>query len=198
MRLTPNEIADKQFTRSRGGYDASEVDEFLRVAASSSEQTLLEMTALQERMEILEREVERFQALESTLKEALVLAQITANDTRALAQREAEAILRDAQINADSLTRDAVHRTETLRQERLRFGWEFRALLQSQIDHLDIELQRSATSGDSSSYRLPEEPHSAPPLDASLEQPTAQSPAEVPPQDSRPFTAATVELDATS
>lgn len=145
MRLTPNDIVNKQFTRSRTGVSAGEVEDFLREVARDYEQTIADSARLQQRMEEMERELERFEALESTLKEALVLAQATANETRALAQREADAVLRDAHVRADEIRRDATWRSESLRQERLRFGWEFRALLQSQIDHLDAELQRSAS-----------------------------------------------------
>jgi cell division initiation protein len=146
VRLTPNDLVNKQFARSRTGYSASEVDDFLREAARDFEQALAESARLQQRLEEMERELERFEAMESTLKEALVLAQMTANETRSLAQREADAILRDAHTRADEVHRDAVWRSESLRQERLRFGWEFRALLQSQLDHLDAELQRSEQS----------------------------------------------------
>lgn len=144
MRLTPNDIVNKQFAKSRSGYSAAEVDDYLRQLAQDFEHALTESARFQQRLEEIERELERFESMESTLKEALVLAQMAANETRALAQREAEAILRDARARADEMNRDAAWRAETLRQERLRFGWEFRALLQSQLDHLDAELQRSA------------------------------------------------------
>ncbi len=143
MRLTPNDIINKRFARSRTGFSAAEVEDFLREVARDYEQTIAEVYRSQERLEGLEREIERFHSMESTLKEALVLAQMTANETRALAQREAESVLRDTQLRADRMDRDAMHRSEMLRQERLRFGWEFRALLQSQLDHLEAELARS-------------------------------------------------------
>jgi cell division initiation protein len=143
--LTPNDIVNKQFAKSRSGYSVAEVDDYLRQLAQNFEHALSESARLQHRLEDIERELERFEAMESTLKEALILAQMAANETRSLAQREAEAILREARGQADELSRDAAWRAETLRQERLRFGWEFRALLQSQLDHLDAELQRSAS-----------------------------------------------------
>jgi cell division initiation protein len=143
LRQTPNDIVNKQFAKSRTGYSAAEVDDYLRQLAQDFEHALADTVRLQQRLEEIERELERFESIESTLKEALVLAQMAANETRALAQRESEAILRDARSRADEMLRDATWRAETLRQERLRFGWEFRALLQSQLDHLDAELQRT-------------------------------------------------------
>jgi cell division initiation protein len=146
MRLTPIDLVNKRFTRSRNGYSIEEVEDYLREISTDYEQTLAANAKFQDQLERMERELERYQSLESTLKEALVLAQTTANETRALAQREAESLLRNARSKADLMLEEAVSRTETLRQQRLRLGFELRAMLRANLDSVEVEIERSSRS----------------------------------------------------
>jgi cell division initiation protein len=146
MRLTPIDLVNKRFTRSRNGYSIEEVEDYLREVSTDYEHALAANARLQEQLEGMERELERFQNLESTLKEALILAQTTANETRALAHRESEALLRDARAKADRMVEEAVSRTENLRQQRLRVGFELRAMLRANLDGVEAEIERSSRS----------------------------------------------------
>lgn len=143
MRLTPLDITNHEFTRSRTGVSAEEVEEFLGAVARDYEGVLTELASARETLESVEREIERYYTMENTLKEALITAQHSANETRALAQREADAILREAQSKSEVMLRDATERTEALRQQRLRLGWELRALLQAHLDGVQHEIDRS-------------------------------------------------------
>jgi len=144
VQLTPLDLIHKRFPRSLRGYAPAAVEGFLREAAAAYEETIAENACLREQVEALEREVERYQAMETTLKEALILAQKTADETRALAQREAETILREAQSRAASAVEEAERCVEALRQQRDRFAREFRVLLQAHLEGLEAEAARCA------------------------------------------------------
>jgi cell division initiation protein len=137
VRLTPIDLLNKRFATSLRGYARGAVEDYLREIAADYEATVAENARLRETVENLEREIERYRSMETTLKEALILAQKTADETRAQAHREAEAVLREAQSRAAAVSEDAERRLEAVRQQRMRFAREFRATLQAYLDSLD-------------------------------------------------------------
>ena len=134
MELKPIDLLNKGFRRKMRGYDASEVDEFLRAAAGAFEEALVESARLTERVESLETELQRYKEIESTLNNALVLAQKTADELKANAQKEAELIKREARDETERELRQAREELEEVRKRRDRFTVEFRALLRSYLE----------------------------------------------------------------
>ncbi|MBV6457062.1 MAG: hypothetical protein HONBIEJF_00168 [Fimbriimonadaceae bacterium] len=143
-RLTPIDLERIQFRRSMRGYDRKQVEEVRQRATKEIETLLSELKEAREIAETALRHVENYRSQEDTLKEALVLAQKTADETRALAQKEAEYIREKAQ--SDALTtadqyqeriNDLRWDLERLRLERQKFVIHFRAILQEQLQALD-------------------------------------------------------------
>lgn len=136
--ITPTDIVNKEFRRAFRGYASAEVDEFLQLVSDSLFHALEERQRLHAQVEGLTDEVKRYRQTEDLIKNAIVLAERTADDLKAHAVREAETIRRDVeeQIRA--------HRAklETLRLARQRIIAETRATLTAHLALLDAQDQR--------------------------------------------------------
>ncbi len=87
QRLTPVDILNLRFRRKIRGYAPAEVDELLRRVAADLEHALAEGATLRERLTVMERELTQYRTMEATLRDALVLAQKAADQTRAYRRR---------------------------------------------------------------------------------------------------------------
>ena len=101
MNITPVDIKNQKFGKSFRGYDPSEVEGFLEMVASSLQELLLENNRLTESLCSVESTLKGYTDLESTLKDALVTAQKTADEVRQNAQKEAELLMRETKLKAE-------------------------------------------------------------------------------------------------
>ncbi len=135
-RIMPIDLERVQLRKRFRGYETSAVDKLLKGAADSLQNSLIENVALREEVERQRQELDRTRAQEDTLKDALLLAQKAADETRAAAQRHAESIMEEAR-QAASTERHSLQRQtddlrwdlERLRTERERFEADFRSML---------------------------------------------------------------------
>ena len=144
MELTPVDVVHAQFKRAVRGYNAPQVDDFLRKVASAMEAYAQESADLRETVERLTAEVGRVREIETTMTNALALAQKTADELKANAHREAEVVLREAEQTsaqrlADGREEIAGLRAQivSLKEERDRFESEFRTLIRTYSEWLD-------------------------------------------------------------
>jgi cell division initiation protein len=135
-RLTPVDILNLRFRRSVRGYAVAEVDDFVRHVAADMEAVLAESAALRERIGAQEREIAQFRTLETTMRDALVLAQKAADEVRAAAHTQASAQIQEAQTRVAEMSA----RVDALRQERRRLARDMRAQLAAYLDWLTAEL----------------------------------------------------------
>lgn len=150
--LTPVDILNLRFRRSFRGYSVAEVDEFVRRFATDLETILTDSAQQRERLMAQERELAQFRSLETIIREALVLAQKAADETRSASHAQAEAIIHDAQIRARDTELQMQNRItelsgqiEELKQTRRRLARDFRAELTSQLAWLDQEFRDEPT-----------------------------------------------------
>lgn len=143
-RLSVLEIETKRFRKRLRGYDPTAVEAFLQEVAAHYEEVLTENHRLREELIGLRQEAERYKAMEDALKESLVLAQRSADETRANAHKEAELILREAQLKAEQIVRDAeaqaralLAETEALQARKRALLIELRTLLLSHLHALE-------------------------------------------------------------
>jgi cell division initiation protein len=143
-RLKPLDLEKIQFRRSVRGYDPQQVDDVCKRAAKEIETLLAELKEARDAAERANEKLGHYLAQENTLKEALVLAQKTADETRALAQKEAEHIREKAQADALATAEQFQERIndlrwdlERIRLERQKFIVHFKAVLQEQLQALD-------------------------------------------------------------
>jgi len=111
--LTPLDIHNQEFKRSLRGYDVDEVDEFLDEIIRDFEYLYKENLELKETIQKRDEEVNRYQELEQTLQETLVLAQQTGEEIKQNAKKEAELIIWEAQKRAEQILAKAEAETLT-------------------------------------------------------------------------------------
>lgn len=138
--LTPSGIREKQFKPGLG-YDKKDVEQFLLDVSSDFEALIHENEDLKKKLKDLSESVSYYKSIEKTLQRALILAEKTAQDTRATALREAEAIEKEAKAKAATTIAESKkqleileHKTINLMQQYDRFKLEFENMLHTQLE----------------------------------------------------------------
>ncbi len=134
MDLKPIDLLNKRFRLKVRGYDPGEVHQFLHAAGTELKRLLAENVGLRGQVASLEAEVGQYREVETTLSDALVLAQKTAEEVMVNARKEADLVMREARSKAEPDFGQTQKELEELRKTRDRFAIEFRALLQSSLE----------------------------------------------------------------
>jgi cell division initiation protein len=137
VRLTPIDITSKRFRRTWRGYRPSEVDGFLSEVGADYEAVVLENAQLREQVAQMRQELERYRAVEEAMKEALVLAQRTADELRATAHKEAEVLRAQAELQIRQQFEQQRKAIEDLQVARQRFAIELRSVLQGMLEFVE-------------------------------------------------------------
>lgn len=144
MKITPIDIAHKNFNRKMFGLDDAEVQDFLQQVAAQLEDLTHERNHLKEALRqkeiMFNDQKEKDQVLKSTISTAGQMAERLRND----AEREARLIITDAQQKAEMITRDArdslkkaYQEISDLKRMRLQFEANLKALAQAHLSLLD-------------------------------------------------------------
>jgi cell division initiation protein len=147
IRHVPVDIRHVRFRRRPFGYRRRSVDAELARIADSFEEVWRERADLADRVEEMERELDRHRELEGTLRRTLVSAERAVDAMRHQAQRDADAIVRDAEARARAIIGEAHAERERMRRDLLRLRateQEFRARLRSVVtttEHLVDEYE---------------------------------------------------------
>lgn len=136
MKLTPLDIARRDFGLALRGYHRGEVDEFLANVQEEFERIYKENNNLREEVVTLSRQVEQYHAMEDLLKNSILLAQKVAEDIRANAQKEAELVLGQARADRQKNMEEANRELEQIRALSLRIRIEMQSFLQLYQDLL--------------------------------------------------------------
>jgi cell division initiation protein len=136
MKLTPLDIARRDFGLAFRGYHRGEVDEFLANVQEEFERIYKENNGLREEVVTLSRQVEQYRAMEDLLKNSILLAQKVAEDIRANAQKEAELVLGQARADRQKNMEEANRELEQIRSLSLRIRIEMQSFLQLYQDLL--------------------------------------------------------------
>jgi len=124
MRMTPLDVQSHRFAHRVRGYDAEEVDAFLRMVSEDYEGLVRETESQSDRIRRLEARLEELSAQEQLLKETLLSAKAMTEEMRVSAEREATMRLAEVEIRAEKIL-DASHRRAARLAEDIR---EMRAL----------------------------------------------------------------------
>lgn len=100
-RITPIDIQHKSFKKALQGYDRAEVDAFLDEIIETLEDDAQHRAALEAEVGDLKERISHFKAMEESLQNTLVLAQRTADETKASAHKEADLIREKARLEAE-------------------------------------------------------------------------------------------------
>lgn len=142
--ITPLDIQNKEFKKSVRGYKESEVDEFLDEVIKDYEKIYKENIELKDKIVLLNEQIEKYNALEHTLKETLIVAQSTADEVILAAKQKAEVIIHEANNQSKRLIEEAHDEVRRIRKEyehilkeMIIFRTRFRSLIESQLSTLE-------------------------------------------------------------
>ena len=151
MKLTPLEIRKHDFKRVMRGYDQEEVDAFLAMIADEFEVMIREKNQMNEELIKLRTQLRDYRQVETSLRDTLVKAQSTMEDSRENSRREAEIIMHEAELKAENIIKDAReelfsirHEISLLKSQRDAITKRLRHMLESQLEMMDVMESESA------------------------------------------------------
>ena len=98
--ITPLDIENKEFKKGLRGYNENEVDSYLDEIKKEYENLYRENIELKDKLNALTEQIKRYKTIEETLKETLIVAQQTAEEVNASAQRKSSLIIDEAHHQA--------------------------------------------------------------------------------------------------
>lgn len=142
--LTPLEIENKKFAKQMvNGYSVDEVDEFLDILTADYEKMYKENTESRDKIEGLNKELEHYKNIESTLQSTLLMAQSTAEEVKNIARQQADQIISEAKSmagkEAEMLSQEVILKKKELEDAQQQFDIykaKMESLLISQLEIL--------------------------------------------------------------
>ena len=142
--ITPLDIENKKFSKQMmNGYNVEEVDDFLDDLTVDYTKNYKELTELRTKVEELNKSLEHYKTIETTLQNTLVMAQSTAEDIKNVAKQKADQIINEAKGSAkkqaDDLENEIVLKNKELDDIKKQFDIykaKMESLLISQLELL--------------------------------------------------------------
>ena len=117
--ITPLDIENKRFAKQMvNGYSVEEVDDFLDELTLDYTKNYKELNELRNRVDELDKDLEKYRTIESTLQNTLVMAQTTAEEVKNVAKQKADQIVDEAKANAQKQV-DELNNEIILKQKEL-------------------------------------------------------------------------------
>ncbi|MBO4235623.1 MAG: DivIVA domain-containing protein [Firmicutes bacterium] len=143
--ITPQEIENKDFTKSFRGYDEDEVDEFLDLIIIDMQKITDEITRLRQENEELRAENDEHKKSQKRVMDTLDSAKKLMRDISESAEKRADIIIRNAKMDAEMILNEAKSSAgkyagadgEELRDRVAYFRSRFRQLLLDELDSMD-------------------------------------------------------------
>ncbi|AVL78490.1 DivIVA domain-containing protein [Staphylococcus ureilyticus] len=143
MAFTPSEIKNKSFTRVKTGFEPSEVESYLEQLSNEIERLKEDKAQLEKVVEDKETNIQSYKDVHQSVSDALVQAKQAGEETKAAANKDAEATIAKAKSEADRIVNDAVEKarrlsfqTEDMKRQSKIFRSRFRMLVEAQLDLL--------------------------------------------------------------
>ena len=134
------------------GYDKEEVKKYLDKVIKEYERLLNEEKIVDEKVNDLSKQLEKYEQLEGTLNRALFSAENASDEIKRVARLEAEGLINEAKRNANRIINDALIKAEkanddadrlkrnvTLLKKRLRAIIEGQLEVIEEMDRLDFK-----------------------------------------------------------
>ncbi|HZW68522.1 MAG TPA: DivIVA domain-containing protein [Pseudogracilibacillus sp.] len=144
MVLSPIDIHNKEFTRGFRGFNEDEVNDYLDQVIKDYELALRTNKDMEKEITELNERIEHFISIEDSLNKSLVIAQETAEELKANAQKEAKLIIKEAEKNADRIINDALSESrkiaiasEEVRKQTKVFRTRLKMLIEAQLDMIN-------------------------------------------------------------
>jgi cell division initiation protein len=141
VKITAMDITNKEFKKGIRGYSTEEVDEFLDKIAEDYEALYKENSSLKEKVTVLSEKLEHYAKMEITIQNTLLLAQNAADQSKQIAQKEADLIIRNANDSSKRIL-DKAHNDvmkinddyEQIKQEFIKFRAKYKNFMATQMD----------------------------------------------------------------
>ncbi len=126
------------------GYNKDDVVKFVNKVAEEYENIYQKLRTATLEAESLRKEIEKYQNLEKTLNDTLLLAQETSANAQKAAFAQSKLIIEDAKNNASKIVNNSLvkaqnieHEAEELQRKVISYKKRFIALVESQVDEID-------------------------------------------------------------
>jgi cell division initiation protein len=140
-----------KFKKTLRGYNPKEVNAFLDEVIGQFEKMVTdlkekdkELFAVQQKVNALEEQVNRYKMIENTLNRTIVAAQDSGEQIRRIAKQESEMIINEARRNSNRIVNDALVRAEraefeasVIRKNILLYKNKIRGIIESQLEIID-------------------------------------------------------------
>ncbi len=160
MKITPDDIRQKQFKTRFRGFDVREVDGFLEEVVESLRLLGAENDRLKDENARLELETKGYKAREETFKRAMLNAQKVIDDMKKNAHKAAEVTVAKAEIKAEKILNGAHNRLSQLhedimelKRQRMQIEVQIRSILEAHTKLLEIGKSETEAS-DSTDEKL--------------------------------------------
>ena len=140
--ITPADIENKEFSKTKKGYNEEEVDEFLDLIIVDMEKLIRENRQLKEELSKAHNQVDKHMSTETSVYETLESARSLMNDIAASAERRAEILLKNAELEASLITREAKESIARYTDEGSRLRSRVEMLRERYKKMLETELER--------------------------------------------------------
>ncbi|EGQ3157873.1 DivIVA domain-containing protein [Staphylococcus pseudintermedius] len=164
MAFTPSEIKNKAFTRIKNGFEPTEVEQYLEQLSHEIERLKEDKKQLEKVLEERDAHIQSFKEVEKSVGEAIVSAQRAADETKAAAQKERDAVIQKAQAEASQIVNDGIEKarrlsfqTEDMKRQSKVFRSRFRMLVEAQLDLLKSDDWEYLLNYDLDSQQVTEE-----------------------------------------
>jgi cell division initiation protein len=145
LKLTPLDIKKQEFKRTFRGFDPVEVETFLEMVAEEYEALIREKNNLSDEVLKLRTQLRDYQEVEKTLKQTLMSAQQTIDQSKENSKKEADLIIREAEIRAEELLESTKIKLSEMKNEllliksqRVSFAKRLKQLLESQLELIGV------------------------------------------------------------
>ena len=104
----------EKFNYEPNGYNRKEVNRFINDVIVQTEGIIKKYQSQSREIDNLNKELEHYQSIEDSLKQAIASAEMTGNDIKHLAREEATMIIDNAKNNADRIVNEALLKAEKI------------------------------------------------------------------------------------
>lgn len=124
--LSPSELKNKQIEpKKKRYYDKTEMDQFLDEVYTNYRELYERNMDLKKKVKTLSDGIQYYNSIETTLKQALILAEKTSKETKDAAILKAEAIEKEATIKADEIINNAEKEYLNIKQQCVHLVQQF-------------------------------------------------------------------------
>lgn len=142
--ITPQDIQEKEFSKSVRGYREDDVNEFLDMVTVDFEKLIYENAKLQEELARARQEIDELKGDQGSVAKVMEQAQNMMEELSASAEKRAEIILKNAESSAEMAVKDAMAEATRLKEENknlknsyVNFRNRYRKILEDELDRFN-------------------------------------------------------------